>query len=41
MTLAVKPQRQHWHIQDLIVVERDKPRLLSDKLATDEVFVTD
>lgn len=41
MILAVEPQRQHWHLQDLIVIDGEKPRLLSDKFATDDVFVID
>jgi Xaa-Pro aminopeptidase len=39
MILAVEPQRLHWHIQDLVVIERGKPRMLSDKFPTDEPFV--
>jgi Xaa-Pro aminopeptidase len=39
MILAVEPQRLHWHIQDLIVIEGDKPRLLSDKFPIDQPFV--
>ena len=39
MILAVEPQRQHWHIQDLIVIENGKPKLLSDKFSIDQVFV--
>jgi Xaa-Pro aminopeptidase len=39
MILAVEPQRQHWHIQDLILIEDGKPKLLSDKFPTDQVFV--
>lgn len=41
MLLAIEPQRQHWHLQDLIVVQRDAPRLLSDRFPLDEVFVID
>jgi len=41
MILAIEPQRLHWHIQDLIVIEVGKPRLLSDKLQTDQPFVID
>jgi Xaa-Pro aminopeptidase len=41
MILAVEPQRQHWHIQDLIVIENGKPKLLSDKFSIDQVFVID
>ena len=39
MILAVEPQRLHWHIQDLIVIENGKPRLLSDKFPTDKPFI--
>jgi len=41
MILAVEPQRHHWHIQDLILIENGKPKLLSDKFPTDHVFVID
>lgn len=39
MILAVEPQRQHWHIQDLVHVRRDTPGLLSDRFSTDRPFV--
>lgn len=39
MILAIEPQRLHWHIQDLIVIEGGKPRLLSDKFPIDLPFV--
>jgi Xaa-Pro aminopeptidase len=39
MILAIEPQRLHWHIQDLIVIEQGKPRLLSDKFPIDQPFV--
>jgi Xaa-Pro aminopeptidase len=39
MILAIEPQRLHWHIQDLVVIEQGKPRLLSDKLPIDQPFV--
>jgi len=29
----------NWHIQDLIVIENGKPKLLSDKFPIDQVFV--
>jgi Xaa-Pro aminopeptidase len=41
MLLAIEPQRQYWHLQDLIVVQRDAPQLLSDRFPLDEVFVID
>jgi Xaa-Pro aminopeptidase len=39
MILAIEPQRLHWHLQDLIVIEKGKPRLLSDKFPIDQPFV--
>lgn len=39
MILAVEPQRLHWHLQDLVVIEQGKPRMLSDKFSTDSPFV--
>ena len=39
MVLAVEPQRQHWHLQDLIVIANGKPKRLSDKFPIDQVFV--
>jgi len=39
MILAVEPQRLHWHIQDLIVIEQGKPRLLSDKFPINQPFI--
>ena len=39
MILAIEPQRLHWHIQDLILIEQGKPRLLSDKFPTDQPLV--
>lgn len=39
MILAIEPQRLHWHIQDLIVIEGGKPRLLSDKFPIDQPFI--
>jgi Xaa-Pro aminopeptidase len=41
MILAVEPQRLHWHLQDLILVEDGAPKLLSDKFSTDQPFVID
>ena len=41
MILAIEPQRLHWHIQDLIVIEQGKPRLLSDKFPIDQPFIID
>ena len=28
----------HWHIQDLVVVRKDGPELLSDKFSIEELF---
>jgi Xaa-Pro aminopeptidase len=39
MILAIEPQRQHWHLQDLIVIDGNTPRLLSDKFPTDSPLV--
>src|SRR5947209_1185111 len=39
MVLAIEPQREHWHLQDLILVQEDKSLLLSDKFSTDDLFV--
>jgi hypothetical protein len=41
MVLALEPHVGHWHLQDLIVVTTDGPRLLSDRFTTDEMFVID
>jgi Xaa-Pro aminopeptidase len=38
MVIAMEPHVNHWHIQDMIVVGDDGPRLLSDKFPTDEIF---
>lgn len=39
MVLAVEPQRLHWHLQDLILVENGPPLLISDRFPTDQPFV--
>lgn len=39
MVLAIEPHRGHWHIQDMIVVDRNGPKLLSDRFSTREMFV--
>jgi Xaa-Pro aminopeptidase len=39
MVLAIEPHRAHWHIQDMIVVTKGGPRLLSDGFSTREMFV--
>jgi hypothetical protein len=33
--MAVEPQRLHWHLQDLILIDDGGPHLISDKLPTD------
>jgi Xaa-Pro aminopeptidase len=39
MILAVEPQRMHWHLQDLILIDDGPPRLLSDRFPTDRPFI--
>jgi Xaa-Pro aminopeptidase len=40
MILAIEPQRQHWHIQDLVHVQRaGAPELLSDRFPIDQPLV--
>jgi Xaa-Pro aminopeptidase len=39
MIIAIEPQRLHWHLQDLILIGKDRPRLISDKFSTDRPFV--
>jgi Xaa-Pro aminopeptidase len=39
MIIAIEPQRLHWHLQDLILVQERGPHLISDKFATDQPFV--
>ena len=39
MIIAVEPQRQHWHLQDLVLVTKDRPQLISDKFPVDAPFV--
>jgi Xaa-Pro aminopeptidase len=41
MVLALEPHVGHWHLQDLIVVTKDGPQLLSDRFNTDDMFVID
>jgi Xaa-Pro aminopeptidase len=38
MVIAMEPHVNHWHIQDLLLIGRDGPRLLSDRFPTDEIF---
>jgi Xaa-Pro aminopeptidase len=39
MVVAIEPYVAHWHIQDMILVTKDSPQLLSDQFPTDEIFV--
>ncbi len=39
MVLALEPHRGFWHIQDMVVVRAHGPQLISDKIATTEMFV--
>ncbi|MBI3326179.1 MAG: aminopeptidase P family protein [Nitrospinae bacterium] len=39
MVLALEPHINYWHLQDLIVITPDGPRVLSDRFPTDEMFV--
>ena len=33
------PYVNYWHLQDMFLVTKDGPRLLSLKFSTDEIFV--
>ncbi|CAN7770122.1 Xaa-Pro peptidase family protein [Variovorax sp. LjRoot84] len=40
MVLALEPHKDHWHVQDMILVqEHGAPLLLSSRFATDEPFI--
>ena len=39
MILAIEPQRAHWHLQDLILVQDGAPLLLSDRFPIDMPFI--
>lgn len=41
MALAMEPHWHHWHLQDLVLVSKSGPQLLSTKFSTDEPFVVD
>lgn len=41
MVLALEPYREYWHLQDLIVVRKNGPELLSAKFSIEELFVID
>jgi len=38
MVIAMEPHINHWHIQDMFIVRKDGPELLSSKFNTDEIF---
>ena len=38
MVIAMEPHVNHWHIQDMFVIRKDGPALLSSKLNTDELI---
>lgn len=39
MVLALEPHKDHWHVQDMILVQKGAPVLLSPKFNTDEPFI--
>lgn len=39
MVLALEPHVGYWHLQDVIAITPDGPKLLSDRFNTDEMFV--
>lgn len=39
MVLALEPHKDHWHIQDMVLVEDGPPTLLSAKFSTDAPFL--
>jgi len=39
MVLALEPHKDHWHVQDMILVGQGAPELLSAKFNTDEPFI--
>jgi Xaa-Pro aminopeptidase len=39
MVIAMEPHVNHWHIQDMILISRTGPNLLSDSFPTEEPFV--
>jgi len=39
MVLALEPRKDHWHIQDMVVVRKEGPELISDKFSTEQLFV--
>jgi Xaa-Pro aminopeptidase len=41
MVLAMEPHKDHWHVQDMILIQQGPPILLSAKFNTDEAFVVE
>lgn len=41
MVLALEPVKGYWHIQDMIVVRKDGPELISDKFSTEQMFIVE
>jgi hypothetical protein len=39
MVLAMEPHVAYWHLQDMILLTGDGPRLLSKRFNTDEMLV--
>jgi Xaa-Pro aminopeptidase len=39
MVLALEPHQGYWHIQDMVVVRKDGPELISDKFSTEQMFI--
>ncbi|HVX99030.1 MAG TPA: Xaa-Pro peptidase family protein [Pseudorhodoplanes sp.] len=39
MVIAMEPHVDHWHIQDMLVIEKDGPRLISDRFPTDLPYI--
>ncbi len=39
MVIAMEPHVGYWHLQDMILITREGPRLLSSRFSTDEMFV--
>ena len=41
MVIALEPYIDYWHIQDMILITDDGPKLLSGKFSTEEMFIVD
>ena len=39
MVLALEPHKDYWHIQDMVVVRKEGPELISDKFSTEQLFI--